>query len=448
MSVLRRKPLRRLKEQVLKNTIGTLGVLICTMLLVHDLTACSMYKITTDGKTMVGCNYDAWFTTPKIWFENARTPDEYGAGFTGAREVSNNRTAPQSGMNEAGLAFSRLVAYYPAQENPFRDRLVIADEAAYLSDILHTCANVEEAREYIERFDHSIFLEDVFIYVDGSGKYLIVEPYQIISGDDASYLLSNFCPSITDNEQARKLERFRNGEDFLSEHTLSSSLSFCRSLSDTMHVCRNKKGDGTLLTSIWDTKERLLVLYFYHSYDQEVRFDLTTELSKGDHVMAIPELFPENAEFEELKSYKTPFNTPELRITLALLGAFLSITTLYFVRQIWRNRHSRSAGNSLNLVAGLNILLTGYLFILATNVSVFYFDAPYKHYSSGLISASSYIPFLVLLAIVPVTRFTIRNLRAEKRYLWFKMLLVTNNLIYFILLIGFGYWGLFTFWKQ
>ena len=49
------------------------------MLLVHDLTACSMYKITTDGKTMVGCNYDAWFTTPKIWFENARTPDEYGA---------------------------------------------------------------------------------------------------------------------------------------------------------------------------------------------------------------------------------------------------------------------------------------------------------------------------------------------------------------------------------
>ena len=38
--------------------------------------------------------------------------------------------------------------------------------------------------------------------------------------------------------------------------------------------------------------------------------------------MAIPELFPENAEFEELKSYKTPFNAPELRITLALLGAF------------------------------------------------------------------------------------------------------------------------------
>lgn len=45
--------------------------------------ACSMYKITVDGKTMVGCNHDAWLTTPKIWFENAKQPNEYGAVFTG-----------------------------------------------------------------------------------------------------------------------------------------------------------------------------------------------------------------------------------------------------------------------------------------------------------------------------------------------------------------------------
>ncbi|KAA3631694.1 MAG: hypothetical protein DWQ02_16085, partial [Bacteroidetes bacterium] len=83
----------------------------------HHTQACSMYKITADGKTMVGCNEDAWRTTSKIWFENAETPNEYGAGFTGSRQVSGNRTAPQSGMNEVGLTFARLVAYYPKQDN-------------------------------------------------------------------------------------------------------------------------------------------------------------------------------------------------------------------------------------------------------------------------------------------------------------------------------------------
>ena len=78
-----------------------------------------MYKITADGKTMVGCNHDAWLTTPKVWFQNAKQANQYGAAFTGARQVSNNRTTPQSGMNTSGLVFSRLTSYYPIQKQPF-----------------------------------------------------------------------------------------------------------------------------------------------------------------------------------------------------------------------------------------------------------------------------------------------------------------------------------------
>ena len=32
---------------------------------------CSMYKVTKDGKTFVGCNEDAWRTSPRIWFETS-----------------------------------------------------------------------------------------------------------------------------------------------------------------------------------------------------------------------------------------------------------------------------------------------------------------------------------------------------------------------------------------
>lgn len=186
--------------------------------------ACSMYKITADGKTMVGCNHDAWNTSPKIWFENGDQPDEYGAAFTGARVVSDNRTTPQSGMNVAGLAFSRLTSYYPVQPNPFNNRLKITDEAYYLSDILHNCATIKDVRKYIEQYDHSFFISDVFIYIDSSGDYLIVEPYKLIEGRNPSYVLANFCPSITDVETARKFNRYRDGEAYIKENTITPSL--------------------------------------------------------------------------------------------------------------------------------------------------------------------------------------------------------------------------------
>ena len=142
----------------------------------NKMMACSMYKITVDGNTMVGCNHDAWLTTPKIWFETAKHKNEYGTVFTGSREVSPSRITPQSGMNTVGLVFSRLASYYPVQNNPFSNRLKITSEADYLSEILHKCATVKEVKKHIEQYDHSFFLNDVFIYIDSLGDYLIVEP--------------------------------------------------------------------------------------------------------------------------------------------------------------------------------------------------------------------------------------------------------------------------------
>ena len=71
-----------------------------------------------------------------------------------------------------------------------------------------------------------------------------------------------------------------------------------------------------------------------------------------------------------------------------------------------------------------------------------YFDVPYKHYDSGLISTSSYTPFLLLAVIIPVSLFTIKRLKSVKTKSWIKATLVSNNLIYLILILSFGYWGL------
>lgn len=429
------------------NTQKILLTLLLTALLGSNAQACSMYKITVDGKTMVGCNEDAWRTTSRIWFENAKNINEYGAGFTGSRQVGASKTAPQSGMNEVGLTFSRLGSYHPKQDKLFPNKIKITNEVKYLTDILHKCATIEEVKKHIEQYDHSIFLDDVFIYIDSSGNYLIVEPYNLITGNNPYYVLSNFCPSITNNENARLFVRYRNGEDFLKTHKVNSSLSFCSALSDTMHVCRSRNGDGTLLTSIWDTKERLVNLYFYHDYETTVQFNLLEELTKGDHTINIPDLFPKNSEFERLKNYKTPFNTPELRVSLALLGGVLTFISFLLGVFLIRDKNTEISLKAISLISIMNLLLTYYLFVLATNSYIYYFDAPFKHYSSDLISASSYTPFLLLLTFIPFTSFTITQFKSIKTKNWMKAVLCFNNLIYAMLILSFSYWGLYSIWN-
>ena len=430
-----------------KSCILLLVALVLTMYQ-NNMKACSMYKITVDGKTMVGCNHDAWLTTPKIWFENAKQYNAHGTVFTGSRQVSPNRTTPQSGMNTAGLVFSRLSSFYPKQNKRFKDRRKITNEADYLSEVLHRCATVKEVKKYIQQYDHSFFLNDVFIYIDRSGDYLIVEPYKLIEGNNPNYVLANFCPSITNNQQARKLERYRNGRDFLKRHKASASIDFSTALSDTMSVCRSRNGDGTLITSIFDTKEKVVSIYFYHNFDTLVQCNLTNELSKGDHMLNPVEIFPRNPEFERLIDFNTPSDTPVLRILLVLSAGLLAcISFALFLSHIQKNKTTTLTLKSVIGIVLLNFILIAYIVVLLTNNSIFYFDVPYQHYHSSLISAFSYTPFLLLGVFLPIAIHTRDRLKSNKTKLWVKTIFVLNHSIYFMLLLGFGYWGLFNFWN-
>ncbi|MEM6297377.1 MAG: hypothetical protein AAF740_01680, partial [Bacteroidota bacterium] len=282
-----------------------------------------------------------------------------------------------------------------------------------------------------------------FIYIDSSGDYLIVEPYKLIEGNDPNYVLTNFCPSITDNSQARTFGRYRKGEDFLETYKAIASLDYCTALSDTMHVRRSRNGDGTLLTSIWNPRDKFVNLYFYHDYNTSVQFNLLEELAKGDHTISVPELFPKNTDFERLISYKTPFNVVEIRFGLVIFaGLLLFLSSILVISSFRKNNSAQRPLRSFLLITALNLLLIPYLAILATHKNVFYFDAPYKHYSSDLISLSSYIPFLLLLSVIPFTMYTIKKTKSDTATFLIKATLAFNNVLYIILIMAFSYWGL------
>ncbi len=172
--------------------------------------SCSAYKVTVGGHTLFGVNFDTWTINPKIWFETKG----YGAVFSGAN-YDNDGLRPQSGMNEFGLAFGTLATLTPSNRKDFLNKKQITSRINYLKDILHSCKNVEEVKAYIEQYDHSALQNDVFIYTDKSGKYLIVEPYTLTIGKENKYVLANFCPSTITDFSTIKQERYINGAAFL-----------------------------------------------------------------------------------------------------------------------------------------------------------------------------------------------------------------------------------------
>lgn len=415
--------------------------IFCLVLLLsfHVGDSCSMYKVTKNGKTMVGCNEDAWRTTSHIWFEVGQN-NQYGAAFTGSRWDGENGYAPQSGMNEHGLVFSRLASYHPKLiTSKFNNRIQITNPTRYLKDILHSCKTVEDVKKYIEKYDQRYFIEDVFIYIERSGKYIIVEPYKILSGNDAKYVLSNFCPSITPKSAANKLERYKKGTSFLTSK-IDTDLDFCRKLSDTMHVCREKIGDGTLLTSIWDSTNGIVNLYFYHQYDQTVQFNLTKELAKGNHILKIDTLFPKNAEFEKLASYQTPQNNDTIRAFLMISGLFFALCSVYFLIHFIANRKKDKFNALKILVVPFGLLLFYYMLVLCTNIAIFYFPAPYTSPTSIFVSGTSYIPYILVLLILPSLWANYR-LMHEKLWSRFALVMISMLNVLVVLLIGF-----FVYW--
>ncbi len=418
----------------------TLLVLLAT----KKANSCSMYKISTKEKTLVGNNFDAYYLKPIIWFENANNKNTYGAAFSGGRQDGANGVAPQSGMNVEGLSFSRLASATPENGTTKpENKKPITNPTLYLKDVLHNCKNVDEVKAYISTFDHSYFLEDVFIYVDKSGRYLIVEPYTLTIGNDPKYVLSNFCPSVTSEKAANNLARYRNGVEFL-KNKIDTSLAFTTALSDTMHVCRKKIGDGTLLSSIWDLNQGLVTMYFYHDYKHPVFMNIKEELSKGDHRFYITELFPPNVEFEKLRNYKIPQNsTLVMAFLMACFGLFV-LSGFYFLVSYLRKKKLAAFSSQKMLIAAFCIVMAYYLVVLATNMYIFYFSSPYKDYKFSHLNIAAYIPFLTLLVLIPLLITNSKLLKEQTWSLFSKLLFSLNNLAFLILVVLFSYWGLYS----
>ncbi|MEI6312773.1 MAG: hypothetical protein WCP57_10985 [Bacteroidota bacterium] len=266
-------------------------------------------------------------------------------------------------------------------------------------------------------------------------------------GTNANYVLANFCPSVTSPEMANHQQRYQNGTLFLQHHTTDTSLLFTKALLDTMHVCRKKIGDGTLVSSIWNIEQGTVTIYFYHDYTQQVQFHLKNECSKGDHLYSIPTLFPNNKEYKKLVAYKIPQNYPPLGIVVVISSIFFIFCSCFYMIYFFRTKNKSTYTIWFVWQGIINLLLAAYSFVLIRNMYIFYFDAPYKHYTSSILDYSGYIPFVLVAVSFPLCFMNMKIFSHQLLPKSIKIVYTINNLLYLVYIVLFMYWGLFDIWN-
>lgn len=428
LSILERMP-RELRTPLLI-------FLICSASLTTD--ACTFFKLTIHGQTMVGNNEDAWSIDPRIWFENGKE-GEYGVVYLGQ-----NNSTPQGGMNEAGLMFDGLRSPPKSFVGTYGKPPIHFDDLA--RRVLRACANVREAAALIRTFDFSELNGAYLIFVDRSGEYLVVEADTLFTGNDATYAVTNFCVSTCTDFDSVPSERYQRGRAMLATGG-DTSLAFCTSVVKGMHACRKKLGEGTLYSNLFDPQRGLVHLYFYHDYTTLRTFSLKDELAKGDHSLDMIALFPPNAEFAKLVAYRTPFHSMALRVFLLfaalvalLFGAYAGISLV--LSAVARLRGKRNGPPVLPMfVGGVCSLIV--LFLVPTlllNQGVFYFGL--ADALDRILPALTYLPLLLCALTIPLLLWTYRDWRARVLSSFRRWSLTVQTATIVAVLVGLFYWDL------
>jgi hypothetical protein len=205
-----------------------------------------------------------------------------------------------------------------------------------------------------------------------------MEPDALILGNEPYAALVNCRPTEYPDYNKVPVARYHKAMDKL-ELGPKAGPEYCAQVMESMAACRGRLGEGTLYTTIYDLEKKAIQVYFYHDFSTSVTFDLQEELTKGEHKVSLPELFPENQEYMALLTYKTPFNSDFVRLGLIALLFIISILSLILMYKSVSKHlkgvldHILSSYLTLFIILSLNLLAAIHLVILLIIQPVFYF---------------------------------------------------------------------------
>lgn len=245
--------------------------------------ACTMYKITKNGKTIVGNNEDWISPNSQFWFEPG-DDKAYGVLYMG--QLNN---FAQGGINEAGLVFDGFANPSLAVKNT-KNKMNIPIFMA-VNHAMRSYDNVTDIKQYLSGINLGSLVNSQLVFVDQKGAYLIVEGDELIIGNDAEKIFSNFYYSQVESIEKVDLKNVQNGLQFLKKTDAEASLDYCGSVMNSFSNVEQL----TQYSTIYDLQELTIRIYLYQDFTDYVEIDLKEIVAQDDYRIMIADLFSKHS---------------------------------------------------------------------------------------------------------------------------------------------------------
>ena len=253
--------------------------------------ACTILTATQDDRVFFGNNED--YSNPDTYYWVVPPGNgTYGGVFFGFDDLW-----PQGGVNEMGLAFD-INALPEAPLNPNPELPGLYDYEGYIA--LKNCATVDEAVELLSGYDWGEAMWGQIHLADAKGDAVVISAgpdgelsFTRKERGDGALVSTNFNLAFTpDDERTGLCCRYDEAVELLEacgDGGLTSE--FVRGVLDAVHV--EGAYSNTLYSSVFDLRNGVIDVYYFHQYDEAVRLVVADELARASEPVPLRDLFSE-----------------------------------------------------------------------------------------------------------------------------------------------------------
>ena len=200
-------------------------------------------------------------------------------------------------MNEKGLVFDGFATDPNKVKNSLDKPNVPFGQL--IGKVMSECATVDEVLEIFDKYNLAFMDRFMLLFADAKGDSVIIEGDTVIRKKGKYQVITNFYQSETRKEDIHIICGRYPIATAMLEDADDISVDLAKRVLAATH---NEEPYPTLYSNVYDLKRRIVYLYHFHNFQNEVVIDLKAELAKGAHRLDLPDLFPRTFVAENFKN--------------------------------------------------------------------------------------------------------------------------------------------------
>lgn len=244
------------------------------------LLSCTIFYAARNNMVLSGNNED--WSDPNTYM--TFYPSE--AGKQGWVKFSFQNGFPQGGMNDCGLFWD--AASTPYLSMPYSEENKEKYNGVLMQKVIEECTTTQEAVVVFEEYYCDDLYNAQYLIGDSTGTSIIVEGDEIFGSMEDFQVMTNFIQSQYE-PGSFPCWRYDTAAEMLQNSDEISEYLFGSILSET-----HQEGNyPSQYSNIYDNRNCIIYLFYYHNYEEYITIDLNEELQEGYRSYYIPSLFSE-----------------------------------------------------------------------------------------------------------------------------------------------------------